>query len=77
MFELFLDADNRIIGCQNVAIKYSGGPKVDELPDGNLLDYLYVGGEYVYAPLPVPPAPEPEPTADEILDALLGVETDE
>ena len=30
----------------------------------------------IWTPLPIPepePAPEPEPTADEVLDALLGV----
>lgn len=74
MFELFLDADNRIIGCQNVAIKYSGGPKVNKLPTGNINDWLFVDGEYVYDPLPAPPTPKPEPSADEILNALLGVE---
>ena len=73
MFELFLDANNRVIGFQNVAIKYSGGPKVDELPDGNISDYLFVDGQFVYDPLPQPEPPAPEPTADDLLNILLGV----
>lgn len=27
-------------------------PRVDTLPDGDVNDYLYVDGEYVYDPLP-------------------------
>lgn len=27
---------------------------VDELPEGNVADYLFVNGEYVYDPIPVP-----------------------
>lgn len=36
-------------------------------------NYLYINGEYIYDPLPVEPEPEPEPTADDILNALLGI----
>ena len=36
--------------------------------------YLYKNGEWIYDPLPEP-EPEPvEPTAEEVLNALLGVE---
>lgn len=77
MFELFLDATNRVIGCQNTAIKYSGGPTVDALPGGNLADYLFVDGQFVYDPLPQPEPPTPEPSADDVLDVLLGVANDE
>lgn len=73
MFELFLDEKNRVTGCQNTTIKYSGGPTVDTLPGGNLADYLFVDGQFVYDPLPQPEPPTPEPTADEILNILLGV----
>lgn len=33
---------------------YNGMPIVDVLPEGNLPDYLYVNGEFVYDPLPKP-----------------------
>lgn len=37
-------------------------------------EYLYVDGEFKYSPRPQPEVPEPEPTAEEIINALLGVE---
>lgn len=46
---------------------------VDALPDGDITDYRYVDGEYVYDPLPPEAEPDAEPTTDEILNALLGV----
>lgn len=54
MFELFLDDKNRILGYQNADIAYSGGPKVDVVPDGFISDWLFVDNHYVYAPLPKP-----------------------
>lgn len=49
---------------------YDGMPIVDTLPDGNLPDYIYVNGEYVYDPLPRPEPvePTPEPTVWDELD---------
>ena len=46
---------------------------MDVLPDGDISDYRYVAGEYVYDPLPEPEPQPVEPTADEIIDALLGI----
>ena len=74
MYALNLNEDNRILSVTFDQYAPPEQPRVDELPEGDVSDYLYVGGEYVYDPLPVPPAPEPEPTADDILNALLGVE---
>lgn len=45
---------------------------VDALPDGDVCDYRYENGGYVYDPLPEVVV-ESEPTADEILNAMLGV----
>ena len=28
-----------------------GSVKVETLPDGNLYDYLYINGEFVYSPI--------------------------
>lgn len=44
---------------------------VDYIPEGNLPDYLYINGEYVYDPLPKPEQPEiiEEPTVWDELDA--------
>lgn len=72
---LKLCEDNRIHSAWKVLPNgnYDGMPIVDTLPDGDITDYLYVDGEYVYDPLPEPEPVEPEPTADDILNTLLGV----
>ena len=54
MYELFLSASNRIIGVQSAEIAYHGGITVDVLPSGNVNDYLFVNGQYVYDPQPEP-----------------------
>ena len=46
---------------------------VDVLPDGDISDYKYIDGEYVYDPLPEPEPQPVEPTADDVLDVLLGI----
>lgn len=53
---LCLYDDNRIHSAWKVLPKgnYDGMPIVDNLPDGNLPDYLYINGKYVYDPLPKP-----------------------
>ena len=75
-YALNLDENNRILSATFEQYAPSSQPRVNELPDGNIADYLYVGGEFVYDPVPVPPVPV-EPSADDILDVLLGVSDDE
>ena len=77
IYALNLNEDNRILSVTYDKYAPKSQPRVDTLPDGDVNDYLFVNGEYVYDPLPMPPTPTPEPTADEILDALLGVIADE
>lgn len=72
-YALNIGKDNRILSATYEKYATQGMPIVSTLPDGDITDYLYVNGENVYDPLPKPPEPTPEPTADEILDALLGV----
>ena len=73
MFALNLSTDLRILSAWKVLPNgnYDGMPIVDTLPEGNLLDYLYVNGEYVYDPQPRPDPVEPatEPTVWDELDA--------
>lgn len=65
MYALNLAEDNRILSATFEEYATADMPKVDTLPDGDITDYLYVDGQYVYEPLPEPgPAPT-EPTADE------------
>lgn len=53
---LNLAEDNRILSAWEVLPNgdYAGMPIVDTLPEGNLPDYRYIDGEYVYDPRPVP-----------------------
>lgn len=73
-YALNLADDGRILSATFEEYASEGMPIVETLPEGDISDYLYVDGEYVYDPLPEPVEPEVEPTSDEILNALLGVE---
>ena len=71
MYVLNLDTDGRILSACVCLEGFEYDNIVETLPDGNITDYKYVDGGYVYDPLP---EPEPtEPTADEVLDVLLGI----
>ena len=72
MFALNLNEDGRILSACDAKYAPKEQPKVDALPDGDISDYLYKDGGYVYDPLPKPD----EPTDDDdtsVLNALLGV----
>lgn len=72
-YALNLAEDKRILSAWKILPNgnYDGMPIVEELPGGNLPDYLYIGEKYVYDPLPEPELPEPaiEPTVWDELDA--------
>ena len=76
MYALNLSEDNRVLSAWYVieGQDYTGMHVVETLPDGDVADYKYIDGVYVYEPLPKPEPMPQEPTADEILNALLGVE---
>ena len=75
-YALNIDAEtNRILSATYDKYGAEGQPRVTELPEGNIADYKYIDGEYVYDPLPEPPEPEPTETTDDVLNALLGIET--
>ena len=73
MYALNLDENGRILSVTFDKYAPSSQPRVNELPEGNVYEYRYENGEFVYDPLPKPPEPEPEPSADELLNILLGV----
>ena len=73
MYALNLDKDGRILSACICLEGFEYTNIVDALPEGDISNYKYIGGEYVYDPLPEP-EPEPkEPTTDDVLDALLGI----
>ena len=73
LYALNLADDGRILSTTFDRYGAEGQPRVDTLPDGNLTDYKFIDGEYIYDPLPEPEPIEPEPTTDEVLNVLLGV----
>lgn len=73
MYSLNLDADNRILSACICLEGSEYKNAVDTLPDGNISDYKYIAGGYVYDPLPEPEPQLEEPTTNDILNALLGI----
>lgn len=72
MYALNLDTDNRILSaCVVLPSTPDTMTKVDSLPEGNINDYLYVNGKYVYDPIPTPEPPDPEPTDFDRLEAQV------
>lgn len=64
LYALNLDDDGRILSATYDQYGAEGQPRVETLPEGNIPDYKYIDGEYVYDPLPQPESPEPEPTPE-------------
>lgn len=56
-----LSEDGQILFATEQKDAQDGAVMVQALPDGNLADYQYIDGEYIYHPLPKPEAPEPVP----------------
>ena len=52
-YALNLSTDNRILSATYAKYAPANAILVDTLPDGNIADYLYQDGEYIYSPLPV------------------------
>ena len=69
MFALNLDIDGRILSATYPQYATDDMPIVEALPDGDISDYLYVDGKYVYEPVPKAEEPEPTPTEMERLRA--------
>lgn len=72
-YVLNLAEDGHILSVTFEQYAPADAVKVDELPEGNVADYRYVDGDFIFDPLPKPEQPEPGPTAEDILNALLGV----
>lgn len=62
-YALNLNEDNRILSVTYDQYAPESQPRVDTLPSGNVSDYLYVNGEYVYDPISAPPEPKLSVTA--------------
>ena len=71
MVAIKVAADGRLLPAQ---FPFGDNPEeaihVESLPEGNVLDYKYINGEFVYDPLPIR-KPEPEPTQLDRIEAQL------
>lgn len=72
-YALNLADDGRVLSATYSVYAPASVVQVDELPEGNLAEYVYRDGAFVYEPLPKPEQPAAEPTTDDVLNALLGV----
>lgn len=72
-YALSLANDGRILSVTYEKFATADAVIVEELPDGNVYEYRYEKGKYIHDPLPEPELPEAEATADDVLNALLGV----
>ena len=68
MYSLNLAPDGRVLSATFERFA-PGGVIVDALPEGNLSDYVYSDGQFVYRPAPSVMTHE-EPTTEDRLDAL-------
>lgn len=75
-YALSLAADSRILSACVCLQGQTYENIVDTLPDGDVSDYRFIDGEYIYDLLPTPEPPEPEPpggdyaTYDELAAAI-------
>lgn len=83
-YALNLAEDGRVLSVTFEKYAPADAVLVDELPEGDITEYRYVDGEFIYDPLPKPEAPDPEPTQEEriaeleeMMNALLGVTENE
>lgn len=68
MYALNLGEDNRILSATEDRFGSPNQPRVETLPKGNLPDYLYVDGEYIYNPVPQPTI-DPQPSQLDMVEA--------
>ena len=70
-YALNLSDDGRILSATHEEYATDGMVLVDELPEGNVADYLYIDGQYVHDPIPVEEVEE-KPTQLDRIEAQLA-----
>lgn len=70
MYALNIAKDGRILSATYPQYVPEGAVIVEALPAGNITDYKYTGGEFIFEPLPEPEQPEPMPSDNERIAAL-------
>lgn len=73
MYALNLAPDGRVLSVTYSKYAPEDTPRVDALPDGDLYEYIFVGGEFIHEPLPleeIPEVPSLEEQVAELREAL-------
>ena len=70
MYALNLNEENRILSITFDKYAPINQLRVEKLPEGNVCDYLFIDGEYIYDPLPVV-EPEVVPTQLDMIEAQV------
>lgn len=52
MYALNLSEDNRILSVTSDEFAPAEQPRVETLPEGNIIEYKFINDEFVYEPLP-------------------------
>ena len=63
---------NRILSAGIMLKPPIGAVSVEELPKGNLNEYLYINGNFVHDPLPEPEPIEPRQTTEDLLLEIVA-----
>ena len=71
-YALNIAPDGRVLSVTYPQYAPEDAPQTDALSEGDVSQYRYINGEFVYDPLPVVEHIK-APTATEILNTLLGV----
>ena len=75
-YALNLEADGRILSVTFEKYAPKDAVLVEELPEGNVADYRYVEGEYIYDPIPKEEVEEPGVTLEDRVADLEADSTD-
>ena len=70
MYALNLAENGRILSATFEQYAAEGQPIVGTLPDGDIADYIYESGGYVYSPLPEPEVHEPKASIESRVETL-------
>ena len=68
-YALNLAEDGRVLSVTKERFAPTNAVLVDEKPDGNVADYRFVDGQYVYEPIPVE---ETKPSQLDLIEAQVA-----
>ena len=70
-YVLNLAEDGRVLSVTYPEYAPAGSVQVDEIPEGNVADYIYKDGKFVHDPLPKTEPQEEQPTQMDRIEAQV------